>query len=367
MIEELARRLFRRRKAKQFSAWQIELTTRCPLQCRMCVRAGCSNWQNEDMSLESFKKLLPHLKEVETVVLEGWGESLLHKNLFECVRLVKKEGPEVGFVTSGMGLSEKLASDLVDAGVDFVGFSLAGTTPTVHNRIRVNSDFEKILKAVRTIQEAKQLKRTDRPRIHIVYLMLKENLGDLPGLPRLAEELRVYEVVLLNIIQVTNEWQDEQKIFSCEAGESEYHEVVEGMEREARSRGITVRRPALCAVDVAVCSENPLRNLYIAANGAVSPCVYLYPPVATPFRRIFCGLETHQEKISFGNIFTESFASIWNSKQYGEFRDAFLRRQKFFLDTSLAFLDTSRLAELRQTTPPEPPEPCRTCHKMLGV
>ena len=129
MMEEIVQRLFRRRKEKRFSAWQIELTTRCPLQCSMCVRAGRSDWQNEDMPLENFKKLLPYLKDVETVVLEGWGESLLHKDLLECVRLVKKEGPEVGFVTSGMGLSEKLASDLVDGGADFVGFSLAGTTP----------------------------------------------------------------------------------------------------------------------------------------------------------------------------------------------------------------------------------------------
>ena len=196
--------------------------------------------------------------------------------------------------------------------------------------------------------------------------MLKENVGDLPALPPLAEKLGVQEVVLLNIIQVTNEWQDEQKAFSCERGKHEQDTAVERMEKDARNRGITVRHPSQSVSTVAVCSENPLRNLYIAANGAVSPCVYLYPPVATPFRRIFCGQETRQEKISFGNIFTESLASLWDSEPYSQFKDAFLKRQKFFLDTSLAFLDTSRLVGLRDTPPPEPPEPCRTCHKMLG-
>ena len=92
-----------RRKKKPFSAWQIELTTRCPLLCKMCIRSERDDWQFQDMPVENFKKILPYLKEVETVVLEGWGESLLHPHLIECVKRVKQEGAEVGFVTSGKG------------------------------------------------------------------------------------------------------------------------------------------------------------------------------------------------------------------------------------------------------------------------
>ena len=103
MIEKILKRFLRGKKGKPFSAWQIELTTRCPLRCKMCIRAESDDWQSRDMALENFKKILPYLKEVETVVLEGWGESLLHKDLPECIRLVKESGPQVGFVTGGMG------------------------------------------------------------------------------------------------------------------------------------------------------------------------------------------------------------------------------------------------------------------------
>ncbi len=53
----------------------------------MCIRSERDDWQFQDMPLEDFKKLLPYLKEVETVILEGWGESLLHPDLLECIQL----------------------------------------------------------------------------------------------------------------------------------------------------------------------------------------------------------------------------------------------------------------------------------------
>src|SRR4030042_6995422 len=117
MIEKLIERLTRKRKKKIFSVWQIELTTRCSLQCKMCIRRESDQWQDRDMPFEQFKKLLPHLRDVENVVLEGWGESLLYEGLAECVRLVKREGPEGGVVTSGKGLTKDRTSELVQGGV----------------------------------------------------------------------------------------------------------------------------------------------------------------------------------------------------------------------------------------------------------
>lgn len=367
MMEEIVHRLFKRRKEKRFSAWQIELTTRCPLQCSMCVRTGCNDWHNEDMPFEQFKKLLPYLKDVETVVLEGWGESLLHGNILECVRLAKAAGPEVGFVTSGMGLTRERASGLIDAGIDFMGFSLAGVTPEVHDRIRKNSSLVEILQAIRRLQEIKAARNLETPRLHIVFLMLHDNSAEIAGLPGLAESLDVKEIVLLNIIQVTSRLQDEQKVFSCGPGKGPYEELIQRAVDEAGKRGIKLRRASGSAIEVPVCDENPLRNLYISCTGEVSPCVYLFPPAGTPFTRIFCGQEFLQDRVTFGNIFKESLSSIWESAGYVRFRELFLERQQFFRDRYLSLLNMTKLAELREVIAPPPPEPCRTCHKMLGV
>jgi MoaA/NifB/PqqE/SkfB family radical SAM enzyme len=319
------------------------------------------------MTLENFRKILPYLIDVETVVLEGWGESLLHGNLPDCVRLAKAEGPEVGFVTSGMGLTQERVSHLIDAGIDFVGFSLAGVTPEVHNRIRRNSDLSEIMQSIRWFQEMKAHKNREKPKLHLVYLMLHDNLHEVSGLPSLALELGIGAIALLNIIQVSDTWQDEQKVFSCSSSKGEADEMLAQVALDAQRLGIALRRPSQSAVDVPVCDENPLRNIYIGATGEVSPCVYLFPPVDSPFKRIYCGQESLQGKVSFGNMFEAPFLSIWDSDGYRRFRQCFSARQEFFRDRYLALLDMGRLAELRDRVPPGAPEPCRTCHKMLGV
>jgi MoaA/NifB/PqqE/SkfB family radical SAM enzyme len=349
-------------KKKRFGSWQIEITTRCDLQCTMCVKTACNDWRRKDMSISDFEKIVPYLQNVGSVVLEGWGESLLHRNLIDFIRLVKTAGPEVGFVTSGMGLSADYTRQIVDAGVDFMGFSLSGATAETHNAIRVNSDFKTLIASIKTMKHLSMENPLRKPRIHIVYLMLKDDVHEIPMLLDLAHEIGISEVVLLNIIQVTSRAQDGQKAFTCEEG-SLYKDIMKEAEDKAKKSKISLSMPAISPQDVAVCSENPLDNLYISVEGEVSPCVYLYPPVSHPFTRIYCGTEHPTSHVSFGNIFNEPFEQIWEKKEYQEFRNAFVSRQKRWKEAYASLLEM-RLPE--DAPSPQPPPPCRACHKMLG-
>jgi MoaA/NifB/PqqE/SkfB family radical SAM enzyme len=357
----------KRAEKKPFSAWQIELTTRCPLACKMCIRRENDAWQNQDMPFDAFKKLLPYLKDVETVILEGWGESLLYPNLTECIRLIKKEGPEVGFVSSGKGLNQSRVSEIVEAGLDFVGFSIAGTTPATHAAIRVNSQLSDIINGVRLFNEERARQGSPTPKIHLVFLMLKDNIQEVSEVPMFAKEMGVEEVFLTNICHAINTWQEEQKIFVWDGKANPYDKIVKKVEDRAKSLNIKLKRPSLTATDVPVCEENPLRNLYISAEGNVSPCVYLHPPLPSPFKRVFCGREHWIEKLSFGNAFQVSFSTIWNSSPYLDFRSRFLRRDKQSRELFLSLLDGAKPGTPQQEAFADPPDPCKSCHKILGL
>jgi len=357
--------LFQSRQRKLYSAWQIELTTRCPLRCKMCCREGHHGMARKDMSLEDFQKILPYLRDVEAVVLEGWGESLLHPRLTEIIRLVRNEGAQVGFVTSGLTLTDDYVSELVQAGTDFIGFSLSGATPETHDSIRVNSHLPRLLDHIRKFQDIKDRQKTPLPRLHIVYLLLKNNIAELPTLVHLAKDLGIGEVILIHMALISNPWQEEQRIFARE-GPEEYEKRLAEAEKMARDLKITLQRPSLAPRDAAVCSENPLRNLYISVNGNVSPCVYLRPPVPPPFLRIFHGAEFRQEKIGFGNIFQRPFQEIWENPQYQEFRACFSRREEKMQEMTGVLLDPDKRKELQSFSLPPPPIPCRTCYKIEG-
>jgi MoaA/NifB/PqqE/SkfB family radical SAM enzyme len=365
MIEKIFAKFLRKRRP--FSAWQIELTTRCPLRCKMCIRTESTDWQYQDMPLEDFKKLLPYLKDVETVVLEGWGESLLHKDLSQCIRLVKKEGSQVGFVTSGMGLTENRVADLIGAGLDFVGFSISGTTPETHDAIRVNSHLLEVFHAIRLFHEEKTRQGLFRPKMHLVFLMVKDNIFEVPSVPSFAHEAGIEEVVLTNICHTINVWQERQRIFVWESDKNPYEEILKQAGIKARELKIRLKKPSLSAIDVPVCEENPLGNLYISVEGEVSPCVYLYPPLPSPFKRIFCSKEYWVEKMSFGNIFRDPFPEIWDRENYEQFRNRFTEREKAFRELYFSLWDSPKMRNAQDNPLPEPPEPCKTCHKILGI
>jgi MoaA/NifB/PqqE/SkfB family radical SAM enzyme len=368
MIEKLFGRFLRREKRKLFSAWQIELTTRCPLRCRMCAREAEASWQHRDMALDDFRKILPYLADVETVVLEGWGESLLHRDLATCIRLVKQEGPRVGFVTSGFGVTRDRVHELLEAGLDFVGFSVSGATARTHDAIRVHSHLPDLLSVIRLFHEAKRSLSLQRPGMHIVFLMLRDNIAELPAIPALAREAGIEEVVAINICHTLNPWQEAQRVFSPDGAAAGGDEaLIRQAETNARKLKIRFKRPALSASEYPVCSENPLSNLYISAEGEVSPCVYLYPPLPSPFRRIFCGKEYRIEKVSFGNIFRDPFPAIWGCRDYEDFRARFLQRQREHRELCLSLLDSPKLKSPRGDLLSPPPEPCQTCHKIIGV
>ena len=361
----LSRFFSSRRPQKIFSAWQIELTTRCPLRCRMCCREGHHHVARKDMELENFKKILPYLAEVETAVLEGWGESLLHPRLTEIIRLVKGAGAQVGFVTSGMTLKESYILDLIRAGTDFIGFSFAGARPETHDSIRVNSHLVDLMNHIRKFQEFKIQQNSATPRLHIVYLLLRNNIDEVPELINIAKDLDINRIFLIHMALISNAWQEEQRIFGRKETE-EFEKILTESAEMARDLKISLRRPPLLPQEVAICSEDPLRNLYISVNGNVSPCVYLRPPLPSPFRRIFHGADIPTDKVGFGNIFQQPFREIWEDQRYQDFRNCFSRRQEKMREIASTLWNPDKRKTLVSVSLPTAPFPCQTCYKIEG-
>ena len=333
------------------------------------------------MSLIDFRRLVPYFNDVETIVLQGWGEPLLHKDLIPLIRAAKGERrddvvhprtigsrpPAVGFVTSGKGLDAQYSAELIDAGLDFIGFSFAGSSAATHESIRVNSDFSELVAAIRAFNDLKDRKGKSTPRSHIVFLMLRDNLHDILDLPRLARDIGIREVVLTNLIHVTTPWQDAQRVFSCD-DRADFSDILRAAEESAREIGVHLRLPSLRANEMLLCEENPLKNLYISVTGDVSPCVYLHPPTIPQFKRIFCGREHQAEQVRFGNIFQEPFSSLWENAGYSDFRKQIacrVQQHEGMYSPFSSFENKEGRSEVSQL--PEPPIPCRTCHKMLGL
>ena len=352
---------------KTFSAWQIELTTRCLLRCAMCVKEAASTGVRRDMDFDDFSKIAPYFRKVKRIVLEGWGESLLYPRLCDCIRLVKREGAEAGFVTSGTGLNATCSAALLEAGLDFIGFSFSGATAETHNAIRQGSDFDALVESIRILQSDQKSRGMKGPRMHIVYLMLRNNVEETPAIVDLAKKLDIRKVALVHAILIASPDQERQRVFAEGAADERFEAVLKVAAARAASAGIDLIVPPLSPTEAGVCGEDPLQNLYISVDGEVSPCVYLYPPVASPFTRIHFGQKHSLEKLSFGNIFKQPFPEIWNGRAYTDFRKCFQDRQTVTRAARQASfgLDPGAAAETMKEMP-QAPASCRTCHKLAG-
>ena len=124
--------------------------------------------------------------------------------------------------------------------------------------------------------------------MHLVFLVLKDNIHEIPELPSLTREIGIDEVILTNVCHCINIWQEQQRVFVWESDRNPYEEIVKQAETKAReSLKIRLKKPSLSAIDVPVCEENPLRNhLSRWRSFAVRLSILLYLPLLKGFSAV---------------------------------------------------------------------------------
>ena len=99
----------------------VETTTRCNLNCFMCVKQNRGSEVREgDFSPELFVRLEAAFPRLEALILNGVGEPLLNPHLESFVRRAKKLMPTtgwIGFQSNGVLMTHLRAVSLIDAGL----------------------------------------------------------------------------------------------------------------------------------------------------------------------------------------------------------------------------------------------------------
>lgn len=367
MAETIARVvswLKRGAQARPFEAFQLEVTSRCNLKCVMCpVTVLADHWPAVDMSWETFEKLAAAFERTKWVHLQGWGEPLLHRRLLDMIHRAKGAGCQVGFTTNGTRLTEETAERLLDSGLDLLAVSIAGATADTHEAIRVGSDFAKLIENIRRLLVLRVERQVAKPKVEIFFLMTPANLRELPQAVELAAHLGADELVATNLDYVMTPELDALRAYATVAPAPAFRTAMEQAREVARRAGIAFRPYPLEAKEMAVCDLNPLKILYVSADGSVSPCVYTSLTGQSDIPRFFSGEAVHIPPVSFGNVNERSLMEIWESPAYGAFRRQFA--QRVMAAGRMVFSGVGGDSEREDIH--LAPEPCRTCPKLYGL
>jgi MoaA/NifB/PqqE/SkfB family radical SAM enzyme len=349
--------------ARPFEAFQLEVTSRCNLKCVMCpVTVLADQWPSYDMSWPTFERVAAAFERVKWVYLQGWGEPLLHRRLLDMIERAKAAGCRVGFTTNGTRLTRDTGARLLDRGLDLLAISIAGATAATHEQIRVGSDFARLIGNVRRFIALRNERGSAQPKVEIFFLMTPANLGELPAAVELAADLGADELVATNLDYVMSPALDALRAWSDAAPDPRLRRALEEAEAAAARTGIAFRPYPLERSEKAVCDLDPLRILFVAADGSVSPCVYTALTGQSQIPRHFAGEQFSIPPVRFGNVNEAPLLEVWNRSEYRAFRQLFARR---VVGASSIVLGAFAGAGAAEAEAP-PPEPCRTCPKLYG-
>lgn len=162
----------------------VEVTTRCNLNCFMCVKQNQGSEVVEgDLSPELFSRLEPALPHLEALILNGIGEPLLNPHLESFIARARKLMPAngwIGFQTNGLLMTKLRAIALVDAGLDKVCISIDAISPEQFKKMREGGEVAAIEMALSALNSAKVLCNRPEVKIGIEFVAMQSNISGLP-------------------------------------------------------------------------------------------------------------------------------------------------------------------------------------------
>ncbi len=324
---------------------QIEPVGECNLRCTMCP----INYRDDRpligrhkfMDFDLFCRIVDQFTNIKTLHLQGLGEPMLHPRFFDMVAYAVDKGIRVTTNTNLTTLNPKRALRMVTSGLDTLHFSIDGTTPETYERIRVNARFHRVIANLENLVETKARLGSALPHLHMVMVIMKQNLAELPDLVRIARKYGADEVFAQQLshdfgdpafhksFQPLNDYVKEQSLLYEDPQRIEqYFSQARALAKEL---GVVLRlprpqpKPYPANLPGRERCDWPWSSAYISFQGYAMPCCIASTP----------------EVIQLGLLDGQNLEEVWNGPAYAKFRE-----------------------QLASTTPPEI---CRSCSIYQGM
>lgn len=160
----------------------IEATSQCNLRCTMCARTRMVDrgefWEVGRFPQALFYRIVDECadKGLRSLKFQYLGEPLLNKKIHEMVRYCKDKGiVDVMYNTNAVALTEGVAKKIFESGLDKIFFSFDSPYREEYNQIRVDADYDKVLKNIRNFVAMRDQLGLDRPVTRVSMVKLNES------------------------------------------------------------------------------------------------------------------------------------------------------------------------------------------------
>lgn len=176
----------------------LEPTTSCNLRCPECpVGMQTLRRPQGQMSFEEYRRIIDDICEhTWYLILYFQGESFINPDIIKMINYAYKKGIYTEISTNGTRLaSSAFARELAGSRLGRLIVAIDGASEETYRIYRQEGHFQRVIRGVRQIVEAR--KRLGRlfPRIHIQFLVMKHNEHEMEAMKHLGKSLGVDRVV----------------------------------------------------------------------------------------------------------------------------------------------------------------------------
>ncbi len=303
---------------------QLEPVGQCNLRCEMCAiqfrRDGPPYGPPAFMSFDTFTRLVDGFKGLRDLHLQGLGEPMMHPRFFDMVEYAVRKGITVTTNSNLTLLTRGRAERAATSGLERIHVSIDGATAETYASIRVRGRLERVVRNVELLVETKARLERSTPHLHLVVVIMKRNLHELPDLVRLAARLSFEEIFVQHLCHDFGEatlpadYRPMRDFVEAETLLSEdprrvgdYFEQARNVAGELR---VALRLPRTQPRVHAPGTPGrercdwPWRGAYVSYQGLAMPCCMISTP----------------DRLNFGDMAEQGVEATWNGPHYQEFR-----------------------------------------------
>ena len=237
------------------------------------------------------------------IKLQGMGEPTIHKQFFEMIKYANQNGISVEFTTNGSLISDEKINQLYKLNISQINISIDGYTKKTFEKIRVNSNFEKVIENSRNLIN-KMKSKLLAPKIIAWTVVQNDNFEEILDIYKLCNKLGFDEIVFQFHI---SDWGKKEwlAINSKKDKRNEILSIQKKLELLKKREKFKFKIFKENILNFKKQCSWPWDSLYLDSKGFVTPC---------------CIIGDSNVK-NFGNIQEKKFIEIYNSNEYAEFRN----------------------------------------------
>ncbi|MEK6972544.1 MAG: radical SAM/SPASM domain-containing protein [archaeon] len=284
--------------------YNIETTNACNMQCKMCPRTTLMTRKIETLDMDLFKRIINQIRPwakdewdrwqdfaekdykiprkgmsenhfflyiiPKVIVLHGYGDPLLDKDMTKRVKLMSDRGIPTYFSCNPANIDVKKTIDIFKAGLNYVKYSIDSVEDETHKKIRgpasnFSESYNKILKIL-------EIKEKEGLKTNIVITMINfDRLNQQEEYQKLVEKFKDFDVYIY-LKSLDQLWYEKSK-----------------------QETMSIHWSELC--------QFPWSSMSIKSDGKIAMCS-----------------EDFNNEIILGDSKEQTLLDIWNGEKYIQFR-----------------------------------------------